>query len=100
MTFAELGVSAPVVRALTRREIHTPFPVQEMVIPDAIAGVDVLARSRTGSGKTLAFGIPIAERVEPGAPRPHALVLVPTRELAVQVVEELTDVLAARDRDG
>jgi ATP-dependent RNA helicase RhlE len=97
MTFADLGVSAPVVRALARRDIHTPFPVQEMVIPDAIAGFDVLARSRTGSGKTLAFGLPIAERVEPDAPRPHALVLVPTRELAVQVVEELTDVLAARD---
>jgi ATP-dependent RNA helicase RhlE len=96
-TFKELGVSTPVVRALARRDIHTPFPVQEMVIPDAIAGFDVLARSRTGSGKTLAFGLPIAERVEPEAPRPHALVLVPTRELAVQVVEELTDVLAARD---
>jgi ATP-dependent RNA helicase RhlE len=96
-TFAELGASAPVIRALSRRDIHTPFPVQELVIPDAIAGVDVLARSRTGSGKTLAFGIAIAERVEPDAPRPHALVLVPTRELAVQVVEEMTDVLAARD---
>jgi ATP-dependent RNA helicase RhlE len=96
-TFAELGASAPVTRALSRRDIHTPFPVQEMVIPDAIAGIDVLARSRTGSGKTLAFGIPIAERVEPDAPRPSALVLVPTRELAVQVVEEVTDVLAARD---
>jgi ATP-dependent RNA helicase RhlE len=96
-TFAELGASAPVIRALSRRDIHTPFPVQELVIPDAIAGIDVLARSRTGSGKTLAFGIPIAERVEPNAPRPSALVLVPTRELAVQVVEEVTDVLAARD---
>jgi ATP-dependent RNA helicase RhlE len=96
-TFEELGAGAPVVRALSRRDITTPFPIQELVIPDAIAGVDVLARSRTGSGKTLAFGIPIAERVEPDAPQPSGLVLVPTRELATQVVEEITDVLAARN---
>jgi ATP-dependent RNA helicase RhlE len=95
-TFSELGASAPVSGALSRRGIRVPFPIQEMVIPDAMAGSDVLARSRTGSGKTLAFAVPIVERVEPSAPQPSALVLVPTRELAVQVVEEFTDIARAR----
>ena len=94
-TFSDLGASAPVVRALQRRDIHTPFPIQTMVIPDALAGRDVLAKSRTGSGKTLAFAVPIVQRLEPSDPRPSALVLVPTRELAVQVVEELTIVAQA-----
>ena len=61
-TFAALGVSAPVTEALARRDIHTPFAIQTLVLPDALAGVDVLAASPTGSGKTLAFGIPMIER--------------------------------------
>ena len=95
MTFPDLGVGASVVRALARRDILAPFPIQAMVIPDALAGRDVLARSRTGSGKTLAFGVPIAHRLSPDTKGPAALVLVPTRELATQVVEELRDVAAA-----
>jgi ATP-dependent RNA helicase RhlE len=95
--FSDLGVSAPVIRALASREIHTPFPVQGMVIPDALAGRDVLARSRTGSGKTLAFGAPIVDRVDPSGRKPSALILVPTRELATQVVEEIRDIAAARN---
>jgi ATP-dependent RNA helicase RhlE len=97
-TFPELGVSEPVVRALASRGITTPFPIQELVVGDALAGLDVLAKSRTGSGKTLAFALPIVERLRPGAgKRPAALVLVPTRELAAQVVREFDDVARAKD---
>jgi ATP-dependent RNA helicase RhlE len=95
-SFADLGVSPAVTRALSARKITTPFPVQATVIPDVLAGRDVLVRSPTGSGKTLAFGIPLVERIEADDPRCAALVLVPTRELAAQIVEELRDVAAAR----
>jgi ATP-dependent RNA helicase RhlE len=95
-SFAELGVSAPVHQALSRRGIHAPFDIQTLVMRDALEGRDVLAKSRTGSGKTLAFAIPIAERLQAGSPRPSALVLVPTRELAIQVTEEMEDVARAR----
>ena len=95
--FTDLGASAPVVRALARRGIDMPFAIQEMVLPDALAGRDVLAKSRTGSGKTLAFGISLVERIEADTMRPAALVLVPTRELAVQVTEEIRDIAAARN---
>jgi superfamily II DNA/RNA helicase len=95
-TFLELGASSRVVETLSLREINAPFAIQTMVMPDALAGHDVLARSRTGSGKTLAFAIPIVERLDPSWDRPSALVLVPTRELAVQVKEEFADVAAAK----
>jgi ATP-dependent RNA helicase RhlE len=89
-TFASIGLSADIVRALTAQGIESPFQIQTRTIPAALAGQDVLAKAPTGSGKTLAFAIPIVERLSPGDGRPSALVLVPTRELAVQV----TDVLA------
>ena len=95
-SFSALGVSAPVVRALERRGIRAPFAVQHLVLPDALGGVDVLAASPTGSGKTLAFGIPVVERTSGAPGRPAALVLVPTRELATQVVDELEPLAAAR----
>ncbi|MGH9036303.1 MAG: DEAD/DEAH box helicase [Acidimicrobiia bacterium] len=85
--FADFGVSAPVVEALARRNITDTFPIQALVLPDALAGRDVLARSQTGSGKTLAFAVPIVERLSP-AGKPSALILVPTRELAAQVADE------------
>src|SRR5437899_1035071 len=88
-SFRELGVSPPVVDALAARSIHEPFRIQTLVLPDAIAGLDVLAKSPTGSGKTLAFAVPIVERTAAVDPRPSALVLVPTRELAAQVSAEL-----------
>jgi superfamily II DNA/RNA helicase len=96
-TFSALGVSAPIVRALERRGINAPFAVQNLVLPDALGGVDVLVASPTGSGKTLAFGIPIMERVTGASGRPAALVLVPTRELASQVVDELAPLAHARN---
>jgi ATP-dependent RNA helicase RhlE len=85
-TFADLGVSTAVCRALEASGARSPFPIQELVVPDGLAGHDVLARSHTGSGKTIAFSIPVVDRLERGSRRPGALVLVPTRELAGQVV--------------
>jgi ATP-dependent RNA helicase RhlE len=96
-SFIELGASAPVARTLARRDIEVPFEIQRLVVPDALRGRDVLAKSRTGSGKTLAFAIPIVEQLEPSMRRPAALVLVPTRELAEQVTQDLRDVAAARN---
>jgi superfamily II DNA/RNA helicase len=87
--FSELGVSARIVRALAERDITTPFPIQQRVLRDALAGRDVLAKAPTGSGKTLSFAIPVVERVAVGDRRPAAVVLVPTRELASQVAAEL-----------
>jgi ATP-dependent RNA helicase RhlE len=96
-TFRELGVSDEVVRALAERGIEEPFPIQTMVIEDATAGRDTLARSKTGSGKTLGFAIPIVDRVDPSVERrPAALVLVPTRELARQVRDEFRGIAEAR----
>jgi len=89
-SFRALGVSAAVEQGLADRGIVEPFPVQSLVLPEALAGRDVLAKAPTGSGKTLAFGLPIVEQTAAavgGAPR--ALVLVPTRELALQVCDEL-----------
>jgi superfamily II DNA/RNA helicase len=85
-----------VVRALARRDITKPFPVQQLVVRDALAGHDLLVQSPTGSGKTLAFGIPLVDRVEPGAGDTSGLVLAPTRELAGQIVDELRSVAEAR----
>ncbi len=92
--FASLGLPAALVRAVRQAGITTPFPIQAATIPDALAGRDVLGRGQTGSGKTLAFGLPVLTRVANSgrsAPRrPKALVLVPTRELAMQVNDVLT----------
>lgn len=88
--FASLGVAEPVVRALAARGVTAPFPIQAATIPDILAGRDVCGRAKTGSGKTLAFGLGALQRTptaEPG--RPRTLILVPTRELAGQVAEEL-----------
>ncbi|MFJ6163973.1 DEAD/DEAH box helicase [Micromonospora orduensis] len=91
--FAALGLPEPLVRALARQGITTPFEIQRATVPDALAGRDVLGRGQTGSGKTLAFGLPVLARVAAGKParpmRPRALVLVPTRELAMQVNDAL-----------
>jgi ATP-dependent RNA helicase RhlE len=88
-SFQALGVSTPLVRVLAARNIHRPFAIQELVLPDALAGVDILAEAPTGSGKTLAFGVPLVERTAGVDARPGALVLVPTRELASQVAADL-----------
>ncbi|WP_434090242.1 DEAD/DEAH box helicase [Micromonospora avicenniae] len=91
--FAALGLPQPLVRALARQDITTPFEIQSATLPDALSGRDVLGRGQTGSGKTLAFGLPLLARVAAGDRarplRPRALVLVPTRELAMQVNDAL-----------
>lgn len=89
-TFAELGVVPELAAALSARGIETAFPIQQLTISDALAGRDVCGKAKTGSGKTLAFGLPALQRMadlERG--HIHGLILVPTRELATQVVEEL-----------
>ena len=96
MSFADLGISNPVVGALSKRGITEPFPVQEMVIADALAGHDLLVQSPTGSGKTLAFGIPTVDLIEPGSGNLAALMLAPTRELASQIVDELDSICRAK----
>ena len=88
-SFSSLGVSEEVEQALASRGIAEPFRIQALVVPDALAGRDVLGRAPTGSGKTLAFGLPLVELLRADEPVPAALVLVPTRELALQVTEEL-----------
>ena len=95
-SFADLGVSRAVAGALSQQGITDPFPVQRKVIGDVLAGRDVLVKSPTGSGKTLAFGIPMIDRIAADSRRPAALVLAPTRELATQIVEDLTDVARSR----
>jgi ATP-dependent RNA helicase RhlE len=95
-TFRALGVSAAVEQALADRGVVEPFRIQSLVLPDAIGGRDVLAQSPTGSGKTLAFGIPLIERAPVDGRAPSAVVLVPTRELALQVREELAPLARAR----
>ncbi len=101
--FADLGLPGPVVSRLARDGITEPFPIQAATIPDALAGRDVLGRGQTGSGKTLAFGLPMLARLadshRASPSRPRALVLVPTRELALQVSDALSpiaDVLGLR----
>jgi ATP-dependent RNA helicase RhlE len=95
-SFRQLGVADVVVEALARRGVDTPFAIQSLVIPDGLNGQDLLAKSPTGSGKTLAFAIPIVQRIEASGNRPSALVLVPTRELAMQVAEEFSPIAFAR----
>ena len=92
-SFHALGVSPVLADALSARGFLAPFPIQELVLPDALAGRDILARSPTGSGKTLAFGLALVQRISAGDGTPSALVLAPTRELAAQVAGEL-DALA------
>ena len=94
-SFPALGISAHVERALAKRGVTEPFPIQSLVIPTALEGSDVLAKSPTGSGKTLAFGLPLIERVDARASSVRALVLVPTRELALQVAETIAPLGAA-----
>jgi ATP-dependent RNA helicase RhlE len=95
-SFSALGVSATVEQALAVRGMVEPFYIQSLVLPDALAGRDILAKSPTGSGKTLAFGVPLVERVNVNGATPEALVLVPTRELALQVAEEIASYSSAK----
>ncbi|MFI9386163.1 DEAD/DEAH box helicase [Kutzneria sp. NPDC052558] len=91
-TFAELGVREEIVRALAEAGIERTFAIQELTLPIALAGDDVIGQARTGTGKTLGFGVPLLQRVvTPGDGVPQALVVVPTRELCLQVTHDITD---------
>ena len=91
-TFAELGVRDEIVRALAGAGIEHTFAIQELTLPLALAGEDVIGQARTGMGKTLGFGVPLLQRLTlPGDGTPQALVVVPTRELCLQVTHDLTD---------
>src|ERR1700758_1848005 len=95
LTFAKLGVREEIVRALAEEGIERPFAIQELTLPLALAGDDVIGQARTGMGKTFAFGVPLLQRITAGADArpltgtPRALVVVPTRELCLQVTEDL-----------
>ena len=95
-SFGDLGASRAVVKTLADRGITAPFPVQRLVVPDVLAGRDVLVKSPTGSGKTLAFAVPLAEMIKPGDARPSVLVLAPTRELAVQIKNDMQPLAKAQ----
>src|ERR1700751_5371999 len=94
-TFAKLGVRDEIVRALTEEGIEHPFAIQELTLPLALAGDDVIGQARTGMGKTFAFGVPLLQRITAGVGvrpltgAPRALVVVPTRELCLQVTDDL-----------
>jgi superfamily II DNA/RNA helicase len=97
LTFAALGAPAPVAEQLASRGIVHPTPIQALALPDALDGRDVSGRAPTGSGKTIAFGIPLVARLGRGSSRrPKGLVLVPTRELAAQVANELIELGSSR----
>ncbi|MFD7339383.1 DEAD/DEAH box helicase [Streptomyces violascens] len=92
VTFADLGLPEGVVRKLAQNGVTTPFPIQAATIPDALAGKDILGRGRTGSGKTLSFGLPTLAALAGGhteKKKPRAIILTPTRELAMQVADAL-----------
>ena len=108
-TFADFGVEEPIVRALAEKGIEHPFPIQAMTLPVALGGHDIIGQAKTGTGKTLGFGIPALQRaIGPGEPgwdgleakgtagAPQALIVAPTRELAVQVAGDLTAAAARR----
>ncbi|CAA9224111.1 MAG: ATP-dependent RNA helicase, partial [uncultured Corynebacteriales bacterium] len=87
--FSDLGVNPAIVSALADVGITRTFAIQEMTLPIALAGSDLIGQARTGTGKTLGFGVPLLQRIELGGPTPRALVVVPTRELCVQVTRDL-----------
>ena len=99
-TWSDLGIDADICEVLTKRGITSPFPIQALTIPDALSGKDVCGKAKTGSGKTLAFGIPMIQNlnldIKASTDSLRVLILVPTRELAVQVSEELEPIADVR----
>ena len=98
VTFQTLGVAEPILRALAAENYTTPTPIQTRAIPALLAGRDLLGIAQTGTGKTAAFGIPLLQKlsighVPPGPKQAKALILAPTRELAVQIEEQLATYL-------
>src|SRR5690606_7849322 len=99
--FTDLGLPEPLLRALADVGYESPSPIQAATIPPLLAGRDVLGQAQTGTGKTAAFALPVLARIDPAESRPQALVLAPTRELAIQVAErseEHTSELQSREK--
>ena len=88
-TFSELGLTSALLDSITAAGFINPFPIQEAVIPLALTGADIIGQAKTGTGKTLGFGLPILNNVKRGSGKAVALVVVPTRELGIQVADEL-----------
>jgi len=89
-TFADLGLSPELLESISEAGFVNPFPIQEAVIPLALTGADIIGQAKTGTGKTLGFGLPILNNVKRGSGKAVALVVVPTRELGIQVADELS----------
>ena len=98
-TFADLGLSKPLLDALAHLGYERPTPIQEQAIPELLAGRDVIGQAQTGTGKTAAFGLPMMEQVDPGFDEVQALVLTPTRELCIQVTQALRAYAARKGID-
>jgi superfamily II DNA/RNA helicase len=96
-TFADLGLSPELLNSITAAGFVNPFPIQEAVIPLALTGADIIGQAKTGTGKTLGFGLPILNNVKRGSGKAVALVVVPTRELGIQVAEELNKLSSGPD---
>ncbi|HEY4590189.1 MAG TPA: DEAD/DEAH box helicase [Thermoanaerobaculia bacterium] len=99
-TFESLGISEPILRTLIEIGYEAPTPIQEKTIPPMLAGRDLIGQAQTGTGKTAAFAIPILEKIDPATPEVQALVLAPTRELAIQVAEAIHTYSKYRGRVG
>ena len=98
ITFQDLALADPIQRALRAKGYTTPSPIQAQAIPVVIEGKDVIASAQTGTGKTAAFALPLLERLESGQKTPQALVLAPTRELAMQVADSFKAYAARRSQ--
>jgi ATP-dependent RNA helicase DeaD len=90
--FKQLGLSTETLQAISKLGFEEPTPIQKEAIPAALSGADVIGQAPTGTGKTAAFGLPMIERITPESSHIQGLVLVPTRELAIQVAEELNKI--------
>src|SRR3989338_5911274 len=97
LAFSEFGLSDEVLKAISSIGFEEPTPIQEKTIPLLLQGKDVIGQARTGTGKTAAFGLPIIETYKPELKHVQALILAPTRELALQITEELRNYAAGRD---
>ena len=88
-TFDELGIQPEILQAVKDMGFEEPTPIQRVSIPVALSGKDLIGQAQTGTGKTAAFGIPVLERIDTTKPGPQAVILSPTRELAIQSAEEI-----------
>ena len=93
LSFQDLGLSQPTLQALERRGYGYPTTIQQEAIPPLMEWKDVIAKAPTGTGKTFAFGIPMIEHIDPELPEVQGLILAPTRELAIQIGDELRELL-------